>query len=83
MEGNEIKEMLEKMKKALTGAGGETLVKLRVAEALRGKRILLLPLSEGGMNLKTTDVNGLIQMLGVKSLSGGAGQAAPAAPGRK
>jgi hypothetical protein len=31
----------------------------------------LLPVSEGGMNLKTTDINRLIKTLGVKSLSGG------------
>ena len=31
----------------------------------------LLPVSEGGMNLKTTDINRLIETLGVQSLSGG------------
>lgn len=35
------------------------------------KRIILLPVSEGGMNLKTTNINRLIETLGVKSLSGG------------
>jgi hypothetical protein len=48
-------------------------VKLRIAEALQGKRIVLLPVSEGGMNLKTTDINRLIDTLGVKSLSDGPG----------
>jgi hypothetical protein len=38
---------------------------------MQGKRIMLLPTSEGGMNLKTTDMNRLIETLGVKSLSGG------------
>jgi hypothetical protein len=45
-------------------------VKLRIAEALKGKRIMLLPVSEGGMNLKATDINRLIETLGIKSLSG-------------
>jgi hypothetical protein len=45
------------------------MVKLRIAKALKGKRIVLLPLSEGGMNLKTTDVNKLLEMQGVKALS--------------
>lgn len=45
------------MNNALAGAGGEAIVKLRIAEAIQGKRIMLLPVSEGGMNLKTTDVN--------------------------
>jgi regulator of protease activity HflC (stomatin/prohibitin superfamily) len=60
---------IRKMNRALTGSGGETLVKLRIAEALQGKRIVLLPVSEGGMNLKTTDINQLIDVMGVKSLS--------------
>ncbi len=29
---------------------------------------ILLPVSEGGVNLKTTDINRLIETLGVKSL---------------
>lgn len=41
------------------------------AAALQGKRIMLLPVSEGGMDLKTTDINRLIETLGVKSLAGG------------
>jgi regulator of protease activity HflC (stomatin/prohibitin superfamily) len=60
---------IKEMNDALTGIGGETLVKLKIAEALQGKKILLLPVSEGGMNLRTMDINQLIQTLGVKSLS--------------
>lgn len=62
---------IREMNNALAGAGGEAIVKLRIAEAIQGKRILLLPVSEGGMNLKTTNINGLIETLGVKSLSDG------------
>ncbi|MGD2272056.1 MAG: SPFH domain-containing protein [Desulfobacterales bacterium] len=61
---------IREMNKALTGIGGEALVKLKIADALQGKRILLLPVSEGGMNLRTMDMNQLIQTLGVRSLSG-------------
>jgi regulator of protease activity HflC (stomatin/prohibitin superfamily) len=64
---------IQEMNRALAGAGGEAMVKLRIAEALQGKRILLLPVSEGGMNLKTTDINRLIETMGIKSLSVGAG----------
>ncbi|NCO52942.1 MAG: prohibitin family protein, partial [Deltaproteobacteria bacterium] len=60
---------IEQMNKALAGAGGETLVKLQVAEALQGKKIILLPVSEGGMNLKTTNINELINTMGVKALA--------------
>lgn len=64
----EAKGILE-MNKALAGSGGEVIVKLKIAEAIQGKRIMLLPVSEGGMNLKTTDINGLIETIGVKALS--------------
>jgi regulator of protease activity HflC (stomatin/prohibitin superfamily) len=60
---------IQEMNKALAGTGGETLVKLKIAEALQGKKIMLLPVSEGGMNLRTMDINQLIQTLGVKSLA--------------
>lgn len=62
---------IEEMNKALIGAGGEAMVKLQIAEALQGKKIMLLPVSEGGMNLKTTDINQLINTMGIKSLSSG------------
>ena len=66
----EAKGILE-MNNALAGSGGEALVKLRIAEAMEGKRIMLLPVSEGGMNLKTTDMNRLLEVMGVRSLAGG------------
>jgi hypothetical protein len=62
---------IQEMNNALAGPGGEVIVKLRIAEAIQGKRIMLLPVSEGGMNLKTTDINRLIETLGIKALSGG------------
>jgi hypothetical protein len=62
---------IQEMNNALAGVGGKAIVKLRIAEAIQGKSIILLPVSEGGMNLKTTDINRLIETLGVKSLSGG------------
>ncbi len=60
---------IEEMNKAMALTGGEALVKLKIAEALQGKRILLLPVAEGGMNLKTTDINQLIQTFGIRALS--------------
>ena len=54
---------------AMALAGGEAAIKLKIAEALQGKRIVLLPLSEGGMNLKTTDVNELINTFGIRSMA--------------
>jgi len=60
---------IQEMNKALEGSGGEAMVKLRIAEALEGKQIFLLPVSEGGMNLKTTNINGLLDTMGIKALS--------------
>lgn len=64
----EAKGIME-MNKAMGSTGGEALVKLKIAEALQGKKIVLLPLSEGGMNLKTTNMNKLIDTMGIKKLS--------------
>jgi regulator of protease activity HflC (stomatin/prohibitin superfamily) len=50
---------IEKENAALGGAGGRTMVKLRIAEALIGKRIVLLPTGKGA-NLQTLDVNQLL-----------------------
>jgi len=61
---------ITKLNKALMGAGGKTMVKLEIAKAMMGKKILLLPISGGGgMNLRTTDVNKLLEIYGIKSLS--------------
>ena len=68
---------IEEMNQALAGSGGEALVKLQIAEALQGKSIMLLPVSEGGMNLKTTDINQLINTMGIKGLARGAKAAKP------
>ncbi|MCG8619224.1 MAG: prohibitin family protein [Desulfobacterales bacterium] len=59
---------IQEMNRAMESAGGEALVKLRIAEALQGKKIVLVPVSEGGMNLKTTDINRLIEMKGLQNL---------------
>jgi regulator of protease activity HflC (stomatin/prohibitin superfamily) len=60
---------IREMNNALAGSGGEAFVKLRIAEALQGKQIMLLPVSEGGLNLKTTDINQLIGAMGVKAMA--------------
>lgn len=60
---------IREMNQAMASTGGEALIKLRIADALQGKKIVVLPVSEGGMNLKTTNINDLIRIMGVKSLS--------------
>lgn len=60
---------ITELNKALAGSGGEVMVKLRLAEALEGKRIMLLPVSGSGMDLKTTNVNRLLETFGVQKLA--------------
>jgi len=60
---------ITELNKALTGSGGEVMVKLKLAEALEGKRILLLPLSGSGLDIKTTNVNQLLQTYGLQRLA--------------
>ena len=69
-------EGLRAKARALSGAGGRNMVKLKVAEALKGKDIVFLPAS-GGMDLRRTDVNALLAAYGIEALA----QADPPAAG--
>lgn len=53
---------IEKQNEAMAGAGGRTMVKLRIAEALQSKRVVFLPTGGkgGGGTLQTLDLNPLI-----------------------
>jgi len=55
---------------ALAGAGGTAQVKLKLAEALAGKPIVFLPASSG-MDVRSTDVNALLQRYGVQAAASG------------
>ncbi len=56
---------VEKTNQAMSGAGGRTLVKLRVAEALAGKQIVFLPGGGKGGALQTMNVNDLLARFAV------------------
>lgn len=60
---------IQKLRDAVSGAGGRTMVKLRIAAALKGKRIVLFPTSDGALNLQRTDINQFLQTMGMLSLS--------------
>jgi regulator of protease activity HflC (stomatin/prohibitin superfamily) len=51
---------VEKTNQAMSGAGGRTLVKLRVAEALAGKQIVFLPGGGKAGGLQTMNLNDLL-----------------------
>jgi regulator of protease activity HflC (stomatin/prohibitin superfamily) len=61
---------IEKMVIALNSKGGSTMVKLELAEALKGKSIYLLPFGDGGgIDLKTTDINDLLKTYGLQAVA--------------
>jgi regulator of protease activity HflC (stomatin/prohibitin superfamily) len=51
---------IEKENAAMGGAGGRTMVKLRIAEALKGKQIVFMPSGRGGSTLQTLDMNRIL-----------------------
>lgn len=51
---------IAKENEALAGAGGRTMVKLRIAEALQGKQIIFMPSGRGGATLQTMDMNQIL-----------------------
>lgn len=59
---------IQSMNEALAGSGGPGVVKLAIAEALAGKRIVMLPSGDGGLDVRTTDVNDFLKEYGVFSL---------------
>lgn len=53
-------EAIKKQNAALASAGGKTMVKLRIAEALQDKPIIFVPAGKGGANIQKLDVNALV-----------------------
>lgn len=62
-------EGLQARARAMAGGGGKAMVKLEVAKALSGKQILFLP-AGGGSDLRTTDMNQILQQFGALAVSG-------------
>ena len=53
---------IRKMREAMAGTGGRTRIKMRLAEALRGKRIVVVPSSgTGAVNINKLDINDLVR----------------------
>ncbi len=68
-EGTAEAQGMMKMNEALSGSGGEAMVKMKVAEALTGKRIIMIPMGDGGLDLRTTDINALLKTYGIQALA--------------
>jgi len=58
---------IAKRNEALRGSGGRAMVKLRVAEALDGKSIVLIPGGGNGVGLHKLDVNKLVESSAIQS----------------
>ena len=71
-----------KMNEALAGAGGPAMVKLQIAEALADKRIVMMPIGGAGIDLRTTDINDMLKLYGLKSLAQTPPKTAPKPQGR-
>lgn len=61
-------EAIRKMNEALSGEGGSLVVKLAIAEALKEKKILMVPMGGGGLDVRSMDMNQLLGLYGAKSL---------------
>ncbi|OED38522.1 hypothetical protein AB834_00785 [PVC group bacterium (ex Bugula neritina AB1)] len=69
IEGEAEALAIKKMNEALTGNAGLAKVKLEVAKSLQNKKILVMPFNQGGIDIKSTNVNSLIETYGAKALS--------------
>lgn len=61
---------IEKQNKAMAGAGGRTMVKLRIADALQGKPIMIVPAGNGA-SLQKLDLNRMLDSIVAQEATGG------------
>ncbi|RAP26959.1 hypothetical protein DID78_06455 [Candidatus Marinamargulisbacteria bacterium SCGC AG-343-D04] len=65
---------IQKLNEALAEQGGKVMVKLEMAKALKGKKIVLLPSASGNsIDLKTLDVNKFLEVEGMQNVTKKAG----------
>lgn len=58
-------QAIREMNEALSGSGGRVMVKRKIAETLKGKRIVALPGGQGGVGVQKLDLNALISAYGL------------------
>lgn len=68
-EGEAEASGIRAMNQGLAGAGGEAMVKMAVAEALLDKRIVMLPVGGGGLDVRSTDINSLLNLYGIQKIT--------------
>lgn len=62
-------EGIRKMNEALAGSGSSEVVKLAIAEALKDKKIVMVPMGSGGLDVRSMDINQLLGLYGAKALA--------------
>lgn len=62
-------EGIRKMNEALSGPGSAEVVKLAIAEALADKKIVMVPMGGGGLDVRSMDINQFLGMYGAKALA--------------
>jgi regulator of protease activity HflC (stomatin/prohibitin superfamily) len=74
---------VEKTNQAMSGAGGRAMVKLSVADALKGKQIVFLPSGGKGGGLQTMNLNDLLARFAFAEVSSKSFSETPAKPAVK
>jgi len=65
-EGEADAASISKMREAMNNEGGQIQVKMAIAEALRNKRIVMVPMGgSGAFNLQTLDINAILREAGL------------------
>jgi uncharacterized protein YecT (DUF1311 family) len=64
-EGEAEAASIAKMREAMNNVGGQIQVKMAIAEALAGKRIIMVPTTGTAFNLQTLDLNDILRQLGL------------------
>lgn len=62
-------EGIRKMNEALSGSGSAEVVKLAITEALADKRIVMVPMGGGGLDVRSMDMNQFLGMYGAKAIA--------------
>jgi len=62
-------EGIRKVNEALSGSGSGQVVKLAIAEALKDKKIVMVPMGGGGLDVRSMDINQLLGLYGAKALA--------------
>ena len=60
---------IQKENEALAGAGGRTMVKLRIAESLLNKEIVFLPSGKSGVGIQSLNLNQLLSTYAVEQVA--------------